>query len=119
LETKKLPFYYKLLVFVDCALTLVILFVFIKVIPTFAEVFWGFDAKLALTTYLVIGTSNFIRTIPGGLICLIGLVSLALGIKRKVAFKYWVILFCLLLLLLFILVIGMFSSQGGLGNAIN
>ena len=120
---KRHPFDYNFLIFLDCGLILFILLVLIKVIPTFAEVFAGFGAKLPWPQDIFIRWSNFSKTFPGELIfgfgCLAGLTGLILAIKNRVKFMYWVILFWLLLLILIFLVFSVFGYTGGLGNIPN
>ena len=114
---KRHPFDNKFLIFLDCFLILLILFVFLKVVPTFADVFSQFGGSIFPPMALLIKLSNFTKTILGKIVltsgCVVILVSFVQAIIKKMGFKYWAILFWILLLVLMFLIITLFMPECG------
>lgn len=114
-------FYYLILAVLFLALSFFLL-VLTTAVPTFADVFASFGAKLPAPTALVINVGNAIKPLKGllflGIVGLTGVFAAVPGIKRKMQVRYLFLVLLFVALVIAFCVLVLFQPMFEIGNTV-
>lgn len=115
-------FFYYLMLGIVFLFSAGLLIVLTSVVPTFADVFASFGAKLPVPTALVVAISNLLKPVRWLLYpTLLGLTAVFAAvpeIKSKTRVRYLVLVSIFLALVVFFIVVAMFTPMFEIGNTV-